>query len=261
MWGNEDALFARRAGSFGMHAAAYADHRPDYPADGIRWALAGATRGPRRVVDLGAGTGKLAEGLLALGCEVLAVEPDPGMLAELTRRLPGVSTLDGTAERIPLDGSTVDAVLAGQAFHWFDQQAALTEIARVLRPGGVLGALWNHEDLRVDWVAELVALNRNSVSRTSSAGGEIAAHSAFHPVERETFPHSQLRTADSLTATIGTHSHTLVVSESERAELLDRVRTYLRSRPETAAGEFELPIRTTVLRARLRTSVALEDQA
>lgn len=258
MRGNEEALFARRASSFGMHAAAYAEHRPDYPADGIRWALAGAAHPPRRVLDLAAGTGKLTEGIVVLGLEVTAVEPDSGMLAELRRRLPGISVFEGTAERIPLPAASMDAVLVGQAFHWFDQNAALTEIGRVLRPGGVLGALWNHEDLDVPWVAELVELNRTSVSSRGATFDEFATHPAFGPVEREDFRHSQRRTADSLTATIGTQSHTLVISEEERADLLERVRAYLRTRPETAAGEFELPIRTTVLRAR---RIALEDQA
>jgi SAM-dependent methyltransferase len=258
MRGNEDDLFARRADSFGMHAAAYAEHRPDYPADGIRWVLAGAANEPRRVLDLAAGTGKLAEGLLALGLEVTAVEPDPDMRAELARRVPGVLTLDGTAERIPLADSSVDAVLVGQAFHWFDKVAALTEIARVLRAGGVVGALWNEEDLRVEWVAALNELSRTDASRSEVPIGEIPDHPTFGAVEREVFAHSQRRTADSLTATIGTHSHTLVVSRAERADVLARVRAYLGSRPETAHGEFDLPLRTTVLRAR---RIAFEDQA
>lgn len=240
-----------------MHAAAYAEHRPDYPADGIRWVLAGAAHPARRVLDLGAGTGKLTEGLLNLGVDVAAVEPDPYMLAELNRRLPGVSALEGTAERIPLPAASLDAVLVGQAFHWFDRDTALTEIARVLRPGGVVGALWNHEDMRVGWVAELVALNRSSVSAPGVASGELPAHPEFEALEREIFPHFQRRTADSLTATISTHSHVLVVPDRERVELLAKVREYLLSRPETANGEFELPLRTTVLRAR---RVALEDQ-
>jgi len=240
-----------------MYAATYAEHRPDYPADGIRWALAGAAHQPRQVLDLGAGTGKLAEGLLALGFAVTAVEPDPAMRAELARRLPGVMTLDGTAERIPLPTASLDEVLVGQAFHWFDHAAALTEIARVLRPGGVLGALWNHDDVQVDWVAGLAALRRTNVSLIPEADFEFPEHPAFGRVEREIVPHSQRRTADSLTATIGTHSHALVIPEAERSEMLSRVRAYLGSRPETASGEFELPIRTTVLRAR---RVAFEDQ-
>ena len=258
MWGNEDKLFARRAGSFGMQAAAYAEHRPDYPADGIRWALAGAAHQPRQVLDLGAGTGKLAEGLLALGFAVTAVEPDPAMRAELSRRLPGVMALDGTAERIPFPAASLDAVLVGQAFHWFDHAAALTEIARVLRPGGVLGALWNQADTEVEWIATLDTLSRTGASSTEVPLGEMPDHPAFRTFERKDFPHSQTRTADSLTATVGTHSHTLVVSDAERKDMLARVRAYLASRPETAHGEFELPIRTTVLRARV---VALEDQA
>jgi SAM-dependent methyltransferase len=262
MRGNEDALFARRAGSFGMHAAAYAEHRPDYPVAGIRWALAGAAHEPHRVLDLAAGTGKLTEGLLTMGLEVTAVEPDGDMLAELSRRLPGVSAHDGSAERIPLADSSVDAVLVGQAFHWFDAGPALAEIARVLRPGGVVGALWNHEDVRVEWIAELAQLASTGASRGFTYGGDFPAPQVFEPFERTTFAHSHLRTADSLTATIGTHSHTLVISQAERAEVLDRVRRFLAGRPETAHGEFEVPLRTTVLRARVRSAdVALEDQA
>ena len=260
MRGNADPLFARRASSFGMHAAAYAEHRPDYPMAGIRWALAGAAHAPARVLDLGAGTGKLTAGLLTLGLETIAVEPDPAMRAELNRRLPAVSVLDGTAEEIPLSPGSVDAVVVGQAFHWFDHNAALTEIARVLRPGGVVGALWNRDDTDVEWVAEVARLSRNDILRgRASRDGTLPAHPAFEEFEQGTFPHSQRRTADSLTATIGTHSHVIVAPEPERAELLARVRDYLRSRPETGNGEFDLPIHTTVLRARVR--VPFEDQA
>ena len=259
---NEEALFARRASSFGIHAAAYAEHRPDYPAAGIRWALAGAAHEARRILDLAAGTGKLTDGLLAMGFEVIAVEPDRDMRAELTRRLPGVSALDGTAERIPVPDAAADAVLVGQAFHWFDVEPALTEIARVLRPGGVVGALWNRDDDRVAWVAELAELNTSSATPSGRRDDFPEHHHAFGPFERAWFPHSHRRTADSLTETIGTHSHTLVISDEERAELLGRVRGYLASRPETSHGEFDHPLRTTVIRARVRSaSVALEDQA
>jgi SAM-dependent methyltransferase len=205
--------------------------------------------------------------LLALRLEVTAVEPDPAMLAELTARFPAVTALRGAAERIPLPEASVDAVLAGQAFHWFDVPRALTEIARVLRPGGVVGALWNRDDKSVEWVAGLAELSHTSASHCALRHhGELPAHPAFGPFERQDFPHVQRRTIGSLTATIATHSHALVVPARERAELLARVRAYLRSRPETANGEFELPIRTTVLRARISGSpglpaVALEDQA
>jgi SAM-dependent methyltransferase len=115
---------------FGSAAADYAAHRPDYPGSAIAWALE-HTPGPR-VLDLAAGTGKLTAGLLDR--DVVAVEPDPGMLEVLRADLPQVEALLGTAEDIPLPDASVDAVLVGQAVHWFDPARAWPEIARVLRP-------------------------------------------------------------------------------------------------------------------------------
>ena len=78
----------RHGSSFGAAAAAYAEHRPGYAEAAVRWALEPiSARRPLRVLDLGAGTGKLTETLVRLGADVTAVEPDPGMLAELHRRL------------------------------------------------------------------------------------------------------------------------------------------------------------------------------
>jgi SAM-dependent methyltransferase len=255
---NDDALFDKRASSFGTQAAEYAEHRPDYPIEGIRWALHGTTG---EVLDLAAGTGKLTGGLLALGVEVTAVEPDPEMRAELTRHYPQVTTLAGTAERIPLPDASMDAVLVGQAFHWFDVPVALTEIARVLRPAGVVAALWNRDDTSVEWVAELGKVSRSWASQSVLRNhGGLPSHPAFEPFEHRDFPHAQLRTAESLTTTIGTHSHTIVISAAERAELLGRIHDFLASRPETANGEFELPIRTTVLRAKRAGGVWTDEQ-
>jgi len=138
---------ARRASSFGSQAAAYAQYRPDYPADLLSWALAPLRgTGRLRVVDIGAGTGKLTGGLLGQDVDVVAVEPDPAMLAELTSRFPDVAAMSGTAEEIPLPDSSVHAAFAGQALHWFDLDRALPEIGRVLRPGGFLVAMWNSYD-------------------------------------------------------------------------------------------------------------------
>ena len=245
-----EELMSRRARSFGPAAATYAEHRPDYPRDGIRWGLAAATGEVTRVLDLAAGTGKLTGGLLALGVEVTAVEPDAAMLTELAARFPAARALVGRAERIPLADGAVDAVTVGQAFHWFDRDAALAEIARVLRPGGALAALWNREDDSVGWVADMGPHARSSVTQSWSTDYPQFDGGRFTAGAKEEFPHSQRRTADSLTATIGTQSHTLVVSDDERAAVLGRIRDYLGSRPETSSGEFEMPLLTTVVRGR-----------
>ncbi len=222
----------------------------------MRWALAPAGPAPR-VLDLGAGTGKLTAMLVSLGADVTAVEPDPAMLAELRRALPGVRSLSGRAEAIPLPDASVDAVLAGQALHWFDMDLAAPEIARVLVPGGVLAGLWNLDDDRVEWVAGLAAVTggtgRRTLSESRASGEETRMAQSgvlalFGPVEHAEFPHGQRRTADSLVATIATHSQMLVMPEAERARLLAAVRAYLGVRPETSSGEFTLPIVTSAFR-------------
>jgi SAM-dependent methyltransferase len=236
-----------RARSFGSRAADYAAHRPDYPADGIRWALGNA---PRSVLDLAAGTGKLTSGLLALGLEVTAVEPDEAMRAEFAHRFPRVAVLPGTAEEIPLTSGSVDAVLVGQAFHWFDQDAALDEIGRVLRPGGTVGLLWNAEDTSVEWMAGLMAVAGTSAGISAPERTSMPAHALFGEPEVAMFPHVQRRTIDSLAETLGTHSRMIVIPVAEREAVLGRIRDYLSSRPETARGEFDAPLVTKVVRAR-----------
>jgi SAM-dependent methyltransferase len=242
-------LRARRAASFGAAAAAYDEHRPDYPLSAIRWALEPLGKPDPEVLDLGAGTGKLTAGVLAAGARVTAVEPDDGMRAAFAARYPGVTVLAGGAESIPRPDDSVDAVLVGQALHWFDQQRAFPEIARVLRPGGVFAAFWNRHATEVEWVAELDRISRSGVSFQTRTGRGMPSHPLFEEFECSDFSHGQRRTVESLTATIGAHSHTLVVSPRERAEILGRITEYLRGIPETAAGEFELPLRTLVIRS------------
>ena len=240
----DPAVWARRSSSFGAAARAYAEHRPDYAAEAVAWCLAGAERPVVDVLDLGAGTGVLTTGLVASGLSVTAVEPDPEMIAELRRRLPEVRAAVGRAEAVPLPDDSVDAVLVGTAFHWFDTERALPEIARVLRPGGVLGLLYNLIDDSVPWVAQLDEVSRTSVSIPPGEADEVPSYAGFGPVEQARFAHRHRRTAESMTATIGTHSHTLVVSAEERADVLSRVRAFLDSQPETSAGTFDHPLVT-----------------
>ena len=246
--------------SFGAAAAAYAEHRPDYAQTAVRWALE-AGPGPR-VLDLGAGTGKLTATLVELGAEVIAVEPDPAMLTELRRALPTVRALPGSAEAVPLPDASVDAVLAGNAMHWFDMDVAGPEIARALVPGGVLAGLWNVIDNRVDWVAGLERVSgsalfgpRDTLSgwRAETADAHlpnIGLVAQFGSLEQAEFPHGQRRTAESLVATIATRASVLVMPEQEQKATLGRIRAFLASRPETARGEFTLPMLTGVLRVR-----------
>jgi SAM-dependent methyltransferase len=244
-------LWARRSSSFGASARAYAEHRPDYSADAIAWCLAGADRPVHDVLDLAAGTGALTGGLLAAGVSVTAVEPDEQMLAELRRRLPGVPAVLGRAEAIPVADGSTDAVLVGTAFHWFDLDRALPEIARVLRPGGVLGVLYSVPDTSVPWVAELDQVSRSSVSMPHEEPSGFPEYAGFGPVALVGFAHSHRRTAESLTATIGTQSHTIVIGPDERAALLARVQGFLEADPATGAGEFDHPLVTVAYRARV----------
>lgn len=252
--------WVRRGSSFGAVASAYADLRPGYPDEAVRWALApvAADVAGLRVVDLGAGTGILTELLIRLGTDVTAVEPDAEMRAEFARRLPSVRLLTGSAEDIPLPDGSADAVLCGQAMHWFDLDRALPEMARVLMPGGVLAGLWNVDDDRVGWVAEVAAMSKagatlsrsRAIPESDSEQGVLRAGSSwFAPVEEREFGNGQLRSADSLVAAIATRSQMLVMDEAERVRALAAIRDFLHRQPETSAGEFSLPLVTVALRA------------
>ena len=140
------------ARSFGGVADAYDRGRPTYPREAAVWLTSDR---PLSVLELGAGTGKLTQQLVALGHDVHATEPDPKMLAILARNLPDVRASQATAEEIPSGDSSYDVVVSAQAFHWFDYDKALPEIARVLRPRGRLSLVWNQRDERIPWVKRL----------------------------------------------------------------------------------------------------------
>jgi ubiquinone/menaquinone biosynthesis C-methylase UbiE len=140
------------ARSFGGVVDAYDRGRPTYPRDAAAWLT---DVQPLSVLELGAGTGKLTEQLVALGHDVHATEPDAAMLAKLQERLPDVRTSQAPAEEIPAGDRTYDVVVSAQAFHWFDLDRALPEVARVLKAGGQLSLVWNQRDDRVPWVRRL----------------------------------------------------------------------------------------------------------
>ncbi len=149
-------IHAAASTGYARAATAYAAGRPGYPAALDEWLSAAMALGLGRVaLDLGAGTGKLTTRLVATGARVIAVEPVDEMRAALSASLPGVEALAGMATAIPLADASVDAITCGQSFHWFATPQALAEIARVLRPGGWLGLVWNVRDERTPWVQAL----------------------------------------------------------------------------------------------------------
>jgi SAM-dependent methyltransferase len=234
----------RRGRSFGPAAERYDRMRPSYPLAALRWILGEA---PKRVVDLGAGTGILTRQLVALGHHVLPVEPDPEMRARIAADL---APLDGTAEAIPLPDASVDAVVAGQSHHWFDPARAHPEIARVLRPGGVFGPLWNERDERVPWVARLSRLADDIAER----GGPLHIIESFgphfEPLERRFFRHATTHTVDSLVELMRTRSYYLTATAERQAEVEAAIRDLVATHPDlTGRTTFELPIVTDTYRA------------
>lgn len=126
--------------------------RPGYPADSADWLI---PAGARDAADLGAGTGKFTALLVQRGLRTVAVDPSPDMLEQLRLALPGVTAVEGTAEHTGLDSEAFDLVTVAQAWHWCDPLLASTEAARILRPHGVLGLIWNQLDTSIPWVHRL----------------------------------------------------------------------------------------------------------
>ena len=241
-----------RAVSFGAVADAYERGRPPYPPEAIDWLL---PAGAARVLDLGAGTGKLTRQLAGRGLDVTAVEPSEGMREQLRRVVPGVRALAGTAERIPLPGRSVDAVLVAQAWHWVDPVVAVPEVARVLRPGGLLGLLWNIRDERADWVAKLGAALRRSDGPQSASNTVSSAPLVgppFGPVERHDVEWVHHIPPDALIDMVASRSYVITLPTADRAALLSEVRRLIQTHPALAgADEIALPYLTRCWRAPL----------
>lgn len=228
----DTAAWQARRTSFGSVAADYAALRPGYPADAVVFLLGSR---PRRVLDLGAGTGLLTEVLLAAGHEVVAVDPAAGMLAQLRARLPQVEARVGDAERIPLPDASVDAVVAGQAAHWFRPDAAAPELRRVLRPGGVAGFVWNTRDERVPWVRALGEALAAEARGHEADQGVVHAFARALPARVAHAGSSVLQevTPEQVVAGIGTRSYVATMDAAAREAFLGGLRELLAGHPGT----------------------------
>ena len=234
-----DPRVAPRAARFGEIADRYERARPLYPEAALSELAARCRLRPGApVADLGAGTGKLTRQIVALGADVVAIEPAPGMRRRLQAEVPGVTVLDGTAEDIPLPDASVDVVTVGQAFHWFDTRPALDEIARVLRPAGWLGLLWN-ERPPSGWAAELWDLRTELTggTRVYPGGGwkeVLAADDRFGPRTSSRHDVEVTTTLDAELADSASRSCVHVVDDARREAVLQRLRRFLETHPGTA---------------------------
>ena len=238
--------------TFGAHADAYERARPAWPEQAARWLVPDDAE---LVVELGAGTGKLTRAVAALGVRVVAVEPDPRMLAVLRGlELEGV---EGSAEAIPFGDAVADAVVAGSSVHWFELDRALPEIHRVLRPGGRFGFGWNHRDDRHPTIARMGDAVHAAQRRVRGPGWrsrdwavDLTATGLFRNVERASFEHVLELPREALRDHMLSYSVVAALPEDERRRAFADVARLLDSDESVSGdGRLRLPFVVTAYRA------------
>ena len=227
-----------KARAFDTAAPDYVRGRPDYPPELLGW-LTGemGVSADTRVVDLAAGTGKFTRLLAKTGARVIAVEPVAGMRQALRAALPHVEALEGTATDIPLGDGIAAAVVCAQAFHWFANENALAEIARVLEAGGRLGLVWNVRDDRIPWVKRISAILDSRESDTPRhASGEwrrLFPSRWFGPLHESEFAHVHTGSPeDVVLARVKSVSFIAALPREGLAQVETEVRAVIDSEPE-----------------------------
>jgi SAM-dependent methyltransferase len=232
------------ARSFDRAAEEYERTRPDYPAAVLELVPLDEDA---EVLDLGAGTGKLTRVLRRRYRRVIAVEPLDGMRAILERVVPEAETLAGSAEAIPLPDASVDGVFAGQAFHWFANDDAVAEIARVLRPGGVLALVWNSGDeerpspLPEAYRAYLDELRKVAEFKDAPPWQDVLARGPFGEVHEGGVPHVHVLDRAGLLENARTVSWIARRPDEEQEAIVERLGELL---PE---GTFAIPNRANIM--------------
>lgn len=242
---------------FSRGAEAYSRGRPDFPPQLLDWLRsdlnlqAGST-----AVEIGAGTGKFTRLLAATGASVIAVEPVAAMLERLALDLPGIAALRAQAQNLPLAPGSCDAVLCAQSFHWFANAAALAEFRRVLRPGGMLGLIWNVRDQSVDWVAKLdgiMAPYEGDAPRYYNGEWRgVFPASGFEPLREKSFAYSHVGAPEQVIVDrVASVSFIAALPAHARERVLDQVRALIAATPSlVGAGTVAFPYITRVYAAR-----------
>jgi SAM-dependent methyltransferase len=242
------------AENFANAVDAYERGRPEYPSDAIDHLVEVLDLpGDRMIVELGAGSGKFTRALVRAGLHPRAVEPLAPMREALHRNLPEVPVVDGTAESIPFPDRSADAVLAAQAFHWFDPARAIPELGRVLRPEGGLGLVWNVRDETVPWVARFGAIIRAREPKEAPQyrkgrwKGPIIASEIFRPLETAVFAHEHLLDAEAVVARALSISYIARLPPDGQRAVEEEVRELLATDPAlTGRRQVAFPYRTEV---------------
>lgn len=247
----------RTAWSAADAAEVYERGRPGYAAATVDWALEPVRDRPGlRAVDLAAGTGQLTRALLARGVDTLSVELSEAMRTRLRRAVPAATVLAGSAEDVPLPDDSVDLVVVGQAFHWFDRDRALAQIARVLRPAGVLALFYNAREDTVAWVRALSDLIREEDDPASPARRREPQDLGppFGPPEVFRAEHEQPLDAGTLADLVGSRSYVIRMEPPERSALLAQVASLTRTHPQLVGRRhFSMPYLTSCQRYTLRS--------
>lgn len=214
-----------RARTFDACADEYAVSRPSYPDRAVRW-LVGES--PVRVLDLGAGPGQMTAVLKSLGHDVVALDRSAPMLGQLATRLE-VPVVRALAERLPFPAGSFDVVVAAQAYHWFDAERTLPEIARVLRTGGRVALVWNTRDESVPWVRRLTAITDAEPDDLGALTDTLPMSGLFDLPESADFGFWQQLDLDALLALVSSRSSIATRAFREREEVLDQVRALYES--------------------------------
>ena len=242
----DERLRTERRRVFGGIADVYQSTRPGYPDEAVAWLL---SPDPMRVLELGAGTGKLTSSLVAAGHDVVATEPSGPMLARLTAGV-DAAAVRCTAEELPFRAGTFDAVVVAQAFHWFNPVTAVPEIARVLRHGGHVALVWNFRDESVPWVRRLSSIigteDRGETLQHSS--GALGASGLFGPLTTAEFRFWQRLDREALLGLVRSRSYIAAMTEAEREQVLRRVRDLYDELAPDREG-LRMPYRTECYRA------------